>query len=264
MTAGNTPFFYIITTTYNRPELLLRNILSVQNQTYQSFLHLIINDSEDARSYVNLKENFSKKNIYYKENKENFGKNKTLNDTLSFIKSQNKITDSFIIYLDDDDWLHPEALVNFVEAINKSHAPWIVSNRSLNSGKTLTRNKTKRNFLSYQKDYLLLKRFQGDATHCIEISIATEAHYPDIKKNGEEWIYFSQIDLLTKGFLFIDKPGTLSGGYLVSGVTKSYKHPSFLKLLHQAHKYKILTPFILLYIFLRKTKHCLLLVGNFK
>ena len=264
MKTESLPFFYIITTTHNRPELLRRNILSVQNQTYQSFLHFIINDSEQTSTYNNLRELFSKKNIHYSENTKNIGKNKTLNNALLFIKQQNSVAESFVVYLDDDDWLHKDALMNFVEAIQTHNTPWIISNRSMENGKTLTENRTKKSFLSYKKDYLLLKKFRGDATHCISADIATRALYSDAKKNGEEWIYFSQIDTISKRFFYINREGTLTEGYSDSGITKNYKHPSLAELMTQAYKYKIISPSVILYIILRKIKHSANLIRNFK
>ena len=137
----------------------------------------------------------------------------------------------------------------------KTHSLWLVSKRSLEYGKDITQNHSSKNYISYQKDYLLLKKFSGDATHCIHSSSALDAIFTQIIKTGEEWIYFCQIEKKSGGFIFINSIGTFSEGYSPEGITKKYTSPAFKAIYKEVLSKKIMTVYVLLYILGRKLKH---------
>ncbi len=246
--------FAILTPTYNRPNQLCRAIESVQSQTYRDYLHIVINDSPHY-DYSHTEKKISLDNkITYLKNTNNVGKNVSLNKALTHLK--NISFSGYIIFLDDDDWLSPNCLETFEKKIaNESNVVWFVSKRSLEHGKDLTQNVTSKKLISYQKDYLLLKKFYGDATHCIHASSALDSRFTQIIKTGEEWIYFCQIEKRSGLFSFIDSVGTLSEGYSLDGITKKYNPPTFGSIFKEVYSKKILTIFTLLYVLGRKIKH---------
>jgi glycosyltransferase involved in cell wall biosynthesis len=216
--------FAILTTTHKRPAELLRAILSVQAQSLTSYTHYIVNDSPEY-DYSEVEQTIlADSNIVYSKNVKNIGKNASLNSILQTLRS----TDfrGYIIYLDDDDWLAPSCLADFAQAISEnSSAGWLVSNRALENGISLTQNTTGRQRISYFFDYLLLKRFRGDATHCIAFTSARAgiypAQFPSSVANGEEWYYFLGVARSCGTFVYTNQIGTYTTGYDIGGLTST-------------------------------------------
>ena len=91
--------FGIITPTYNRPELLLKNIESVKAQKYTNWVHLIIDDStNELTSDLDIG---GEKTIYIK-NSSNSGVCFSRNRGIDFFISTDV---DYIVFLDDDDFL---------------------------------------------------------------------------------------------------------------------------------------------------------------
>ena len=214
--------FAVLTTTHKRPTKLLRTITSVRAQSYGEYTHYIVNDSPDYDYSEIEKIAAEDSNIVYTKNSANIGKNASLNNLLERLAGED--FNGFVVYLDDDDWLTETCLADFKSAIEGNPAKnWFVSNRSLESGESLTVNKTKKTELSYFTDYLFFKRFSGDATHCIKSSQALKGHYPNHIKNGEEWYYFLLVSKYNKVFLYINKNSTYTDGYSEDGLNTYMK-----------------------------------------
>lgn len=218
--------YSIITSGYNQPELLQKCVQSVLAQSYDNFEHIIINDSPDFdyssfTDYLVGLSDSEKIKIKYSVNKKNIGNNASKEFAFTQVSSDS----DYIIFLDHDDWLYPNAL----EEINKILAgesktekeviQWLVTNRSVES-KSLTKNNTNKNIINYFWDYLILKKFSGDATHIIKTSLAKKVAFSQNIKNGEEWYYFIQ---LQSNFFYFDINTTNSLGYLETGVTTLIK-----------------------------------------
>jgi len=93
------PFFTIITATFDqRPKSLTRAVTSIQNQTYQDYEHILA-----FQDYSFLTFNDYKINPLICKNCTEWG-NKQKNDALKIAKGK------WIIFLDDDNILHPNAL----------------------------------------------------------------------------------------------------------------------------------------------------------
>ncbi len=221
--------YSIITSGYNEPALLKKCMKSVLAQSYDNFEHIIINDSPDYDyssfdNYQNTLSEPEKLKVKYFVNKKNIGNNASKEFAFTKVSSDSE----YIIFLDHDDWLYPNAL----EEINKILAgedkikketkviQWLVTNRSV-QGKSLTKNNTNKNTINYFWDYLILKKFSGDATHTIKTSLAKKAVFSKNIKNGEEWYYFIQ---LQNNFSYFDINTTSSLGYLKTGVTALIKN----------------------------------------
>ena len=106
--------FSIITPTYKRPEKLARALLSVQAQTYQDWELIIINDSPQDPGYAEFASHINDPRIRYKTNRLNSGVNFSRNAGLDLISADSK----WVIFLDDDDYLAPDALQTFADLID--------------------------------------------------------------------------------------------------------------------------------------------------
>jgi len=214
------PSFSIILPTYNRPELALRAVESVLAQSGDLLAELVVvNDSPDAQ-YGDLEARIQDEtNVTYLRNEANQGKNVSTNRALQHVREHGTAT--HVIFLDDDDWLSETCFADFARSIEAYPSDaWHVSARAYPSGAWLTVNKTGRDRIRYIRDYLLLRRFSGDATHCIQLEVAAACTFPVQIRNGEEWLYFSSVASTVPTFRYVPTIGTYSGGYLDDGLTK--------------------------------------------
>ncbi len=245
--------FSIITPTHNRPEQLLFCIESVATQDSFQVEHIIINDSPDYdySTFENNKsiiEAINNKQIIYIKNKENKGKNYSCNLALT------KITGDYVIFLDDDDWLAPDALNDIekeISLLNNQHQnehkiKWLVTNRCYGNKESLTKNKTNKKIadrlfkVNYFWDCMIFKRFSGDATHIIESDLARSAQFNKKVKNGKEWYYFAQ---LTSAFIYMDLNSTITNGYHDNGLSDQLQTKSKIQ--------KLITTIYNLFIFMK-------------
>lgn len=201
--------FSIITPTHKRADKLIRAVQSVLNQTYTDWEMIIVNDSPDDQSYQNFATSINNPRIHYHINDTNRGVNYTRNKALDSVSADSK----WIIFLDDDDFLAPDALANFYELIS-SHADkkWFVTNRAYANGKPITKFPKNNTSYSYAWSYLILKRCKGDATHCIKTKLITKIRFSKHIKQAEEWFFFYQVGLKTQMY-YSDYNSTISDGY---------------------------------------------------
>lgn len=247
--------FAVLMPTYDREALAIRALESVHSQTYSDWILVCVNDSPDA-PYAHFSECVtSDSRITYLKNPENLGKNASLNRALAHLRDIG--FEGHVVFLDDDDWLHQRCLEWLSEELEaRPDTGWIVLNRALPDGTSLTKNKTRNTRISYYADYLILKRFSGDATHCIESSVALACSFPQSAKNGEEWFFFSQAAERLPCFTYLPLPGTYSGGYLEDGVTRAQvpftrKLALYKRLLQELSSKKLWSGALVLYMFLR-------------
>lgn len=246
--------YSIITPTYSRPELLEKTLCSVLGQSHSDWEIIIINDSPyydysifENKYIINSKafsSNFQNNpeqiidvnltKIKYFKNEKNLGVNFSRNFALDYIEKGNlantSITKSstvktnleYIIFLDDDDWLAPDALSNITDIINRENKlEWLVTNRSHNNKKLVQIRKIKKgNIFNYFYNCLIFKNFKGDVTHAIKKDIALKSRFCQKVKQGEEWYYFIN---LPKNFLYVDINTTETNGYSDSGLTSDLK-----------------------------------------
>lgn len=221
--------FSIITPTHKRPIELKRAIESALNQTYTNWEMIIVNDSPDFDySSIENSDILKDERIKYFKNKENKGLNYSRNVALDNI-SENS---DYITFLDDDDWLNSECLNKAVEIIKeKPNFNWYVSNHIFNGGGTL--NTSNKHILNYVRDYLILKKLKGDATHIISTKYKNLRFSKKVKQ-AEEWMYFAQIP---EKFYYYNFNSKISEGYLEQGISKIYKNKKE-KLKNTYHLYK--------------------------
>lgn len=216
--------FTIITTTYNREELIMRTINSVLDQTYTNWDMIIVKDNPNL-SYKNVKDYIkNKSNITFLENKKNLGNNGSKNIALDNISNKA----NFVVYLDDDDWLDKGALSQAKIIISENpEIGWFVSNRSLKNNKPITKNLKRKEKINYITDVLILKRFIGDATHFIDIKKWGGVRYSKYVKFTEEWFYFSQIK---ENFFYYNFNSTYQDSHNEENMTTFYNKNKRTKL----------------------------------
>jgi glycosyltransferase involved in cell wall biosynthesis len=205
--------FRILTTTHKRPELLKRAVLSVSEQEYKNYKHIIVNDSPEY-DYSDIETALEKDpNIIYFKNKENIGKNASLNFALDYLEKES--FDGYIIFLDDDDWLSECALKELANHLEKNNVGWLVTERVV--GNTSPPRAPEKGY-NYFKDYLLGKKIVGDKTHIINIKNIAGSRFSKKIKNGEEWFFFIGIPSV---FEYKNFNTTLSDGYMDTGLNNA-------------------------------------------
>ncbi len=254
-TATIRPQFTIITTTYRRPQLVLKSVTSVLTQTYPDW-HLLLVIDDPVTDYHELKTLVAhNERIRILENTANQGKNYSVNRALDLLESESYT--GHVVFLDDDDWLATDCLSQFAQY---SHEPWLVSERYNDHTKTsLTKNTLPGNRIEYTKDMLLFRRFTGETTHCLFFPTIKNLRFPTRIKNAEEWLYFASVAQILSSFMFLPVIGTYSEGYLADGlsvVTKSYREKlSIIKALYrETWQRRLTSPYAYLYLLGRTIK----------
>lgn len=251
--------FSIITPTYKRSDMLLRAVTSLMSQTYTDWEMIIINDSPTDITYGDFASSINDQRIHYYVNETNCGVNFSRNRALDKVSALS----AWVIFLDDDDYLAPDALETFHSLIQThQNQKWFVTNRAYKNGEPLTRFPTSNTFYGYAWSYLILKRLKGDATHCIETKYITRLHarFSKYIKQGEEWFFFYQIGLHSKMF-YHDHNSTITDGYnTATGLnfrkrSKVERAETLSKLIYEGHQNRSIYSFaFLVYIFSRILK----------
>jgi len=96
--------FSIIIATYNRAHLFPRAINSVLSQTYQNFEIIVVDDGSSDNTEEVVNSFRVDKRIIYDKNEENLGLSATWNKGLDLASGD------YVVFLDDDDELLPDAL----------------------------------------------------------------------------------------------------------------------------------------------------------
>ena len=248
--------FSIITPTYKRAEKLMRAVKSLQDQIYQDWEMIIVNDSPTDMSYKDFSSSINDSRIHYHVNDINRGVNYTRNYAMNSVSADSK----WIIFLDDDDYFAPDTLQTFYNLILlHQDVKWFVTNRAHTNGTPVTKFPKNETYYSYAWSYLLLKRCKGDATHCIETKLINQSKitFSQYVKQAEEWFFFYQVGLKEKMY-YEDHNSTITDGYdQSSGLnfrkrSHTERFESITKLVYEGANKKILYHFtFLLYIGIR-------------
>ena len=106
----------ILTRTSNRPNGFKRCYNSIKNQTYKKINHIVSCDNEKDLNYLNNYDDIEVIKIYELTNfKNRIGNYMIWNTYFNHMITQSK--DGWIIFLDDDDYLHNENVIE--EIINE-------------------------------------------------------------------------------------------------------------------------------------------------
>ncbi|MFH1188283.1 MAG: glycosyltransferase family 2 protein [bacterium] len=230
------PYFSIITPTYKRANALRRAIFSVMGQNYQDFEMIIINDSPDDESYKDIDDVFIDSRIRYIKNERNKGVNFSRNRALDLVSMES----DWVIFLDDDDYFASDTLKIFSDLIKKyENDTWFMCNRATKGGVSLTSISKNDTRLNYVWNFLITKRFKGDATHCIRKDALKDIYFPKTIKQGDEWLFFYELSLHSP-FFYHNFNATKTLGYETGGLNFRQrtikKQLQTLKLLYQEGK----------------------------
>lgn len=216
--------FSIITPTYKRPNELMYAVQSVVAQSVPDWEMIILNDNPGDGA-TNAIAKLGDSRIHILENDSNHGVNYSRNRGLDSISPQS----NWVIFLDDDDTLAPRALENILAIIESNATPWIVTARGTDSNSPTTVAPKSKHYYSYVWDYLIFRRFKGDATHCISTSLLLRSthslRFPTTIKQAEEWLFYSELGTYTQ-FYYEPIVTTLTHDYTATGLnlrTRSVK-----------------------------------------
>ena len=212
------PEFIIVVPTYNRASLLPRLINSVLSQSYPKWT-LLLNDDGGSDNTKEVVEHYSvnERRIRYYRMDQNSGVNATRNRLIDIAQAMNP--DSYLIFIDDDDYLTPNALSTAAELINKQPGySWYLLDCIYEDGKPETKIRTYGE-LSYLNDYMFGKSLRGDVTNIIKAKAIEQDRFTTHFRNAEEWYLWCH---LSQRFnLFAEnKPGSVKE-YLPGGLSHS-------------------------------------------
>jgi glycosyltransferase involved in cell wall biosynthesis len=206
--------FSIITPTYRRADRLAYAVASVKSQRHTDWEMIIVNDSPLDTTYSSFEHTTHDPRIRYFKNAVNKGVNASRNRALDEVSPDS----TWIIFLDDDDYLAPDALQTCAKLINTyPHTMWFVTNRTYKDGTSITSFPYDDAHYSYAWDYLILKRGRGDATHCIQKKTMNNIRFATQIRQAEEWLFFYELGLRTTLF-YHNYTSTLTEGYGPDGL----------------------------------------------
>jgi glycosyltransferase involved in cell wall biosynthesis len=210
--------FHVLTPTHNRGDLVGRAIESVQNQTSPNWEMLILDDGSADHTPAVLAEYESDPRIRSWRFDENRGVNAARNFLIERILETSD--PGFVVILDDDDALHPEALERIERA--SAEAPevrWFIANCHFPDGRKASQIRNPNEPLCYVIDNKLGDRLIGDVAHVFHTSIIENARFSADFWNAEEWWFYADLARRAKMHVLDFEAKTID--YLESGLTLS-------------------------------------------
>ena len=192
----------ILTSTYERPELLMRNLTALAKQSYENWEHYLVNDGSIS-DYSSIEKfiNDSPRTKYFK-----LEQNQGLNHALNF--GLEKIVQSdceYLVIVDDDDWLDEEALLMLSKTINEHpNADWLVFNcgNTSNLFNENMKNITEIESVQYPVEYQ--KKASGDKAHAVIVKCLRghrNIRFSHYIKNGHENLFWYKLSRVSKSLL---------------------------------------------------------------
>lgn len=198
MSSSLSPFFSIVIPTHNRPDLLVRAIESVINQSFKKIEIIVVNDGSTVglKEYAEIKKQYSNyKNVVFID-KKNEGPSLTRN------KGIENSSGEFVCFLDDDDYYLENHLSELYELIQAHHSvPGIYRTFSYfkeNSKELIPQKYTKQgdeHAVMYVLQYLILMM-----NVCINKAVLNQYLFNPQLKVGED--YEMWVRILTKYPIF--------------------------------------------------------------
>jgi glycosyltransferase involved in cell wall biosynthesis len=169
----------IVTTTFNRANLLPRLFDSIKRQAYLDFEWLIIDDGskDETKAVVSscIQEAVVTIRYYHQENK---GKHAGLN-------SAARLADGAVFFIvDSDDWLQPDALTIVAEQFVKIKGTTRLSGVSFPPQFTAKNNQAQPSFVEFIGNPIAIRyreRWQGDLVELFWTSVFREFPFPEIE-----------------------------------------------------------------------------------
>jgi glycosyltransferase involved in cell wall biosynthesis len=197
------PLVSVIVPTYNRPDLLMRAIQSIKNQTYKNLEIVVVNDAGlDVADILNALDYDA--NIIYIQQEKNRGLAAARNTALHASNGE------IITYLDDDDVFLPSHISTIVEGLQKDHDPFVYTESEyvierLENGKLIELGRKKPDAdVSYHKERLHIANYIPVNTWGHWKSILGQIGYFDeALDNHEDWDFLLKC---SRKFAFVHIP----------------------------------------------------------
>lgn len=186
------PFFYIMVQTFNRPELVIRSIKSLVEQSYSNYKVILFNDGS-TNDYTELEKliDGNSKIEYIKSS--NVGINKSGNIILElFLQYSNGNNNDYFFILNDDDYLVEDSLKIMADEIAKKSSIWYCFNCKSNSKEKFNN--------TYYLNYEILsysnfeKSYRGDKHFVFKLNKFKKIRFAEkYFKNGYLNLFYYQI-----------------------------------------------------------------------
>jgi glycosyltransferase involved in cell wall biosynthesis len=109
----NPPLISVVVRTHNRVHTLIKTLKSIENQSYENFEVIVVEDGENTREYTVL-QMFKNLNIRYKATQTPVGRGKAGNIGIEMAKGD------LVALLDDDDFYYPDFLETFAYVFSEN------------------------------------------------------------------------------------------------------------------------------------------------
>lgn len=182
--------FIIITASYNRPDLLLRNIEAMQAQSYGNWQQIVVDDSSECWMQDVYDLASSDERIHVIQLDHNQGCNHARNIALEYIR--NAGLSGYVSLVDDDDFLVPDALGKVNEQLNQEEVLWLTAD-CIYPDKSKASKLSTYGKLSYINNYMYGREIKGDLNHFIHTSVCSDLRFSEEFKNGQEWSFYCQL-----------------------------------------------------------------------
>jgi len=224
----------VIIPTFNRKELLLRAITSLQSQTFVHWEAYIVDDcsTDDIYSFLEKNKIFEDKRIHFTKLNKNSGVNIARNTALEKILNNENIT--YVSLLDDDDYFIETYFLAASNIIKEKKASWLVTAciDEKNHNITQIEESGEINYL----DYLLGEKLQNDATMLIKKSLLKDIRFTTTYKNGYEWYFFLKLSTKTK--MYVEDIPSKVVSYLETGLSRKKRKRDNRKKAFQKEAFK--------------------------
>jgi len=185
------PKFFILTATLDRADRLSQAITSAKAQSYPHWELFVLDDGSSDDTPAVLARESKDERVHGYRFAQPRGVNAARNQLLDEILGRDEA--GFLVILDDDDLLAPQALENFAaEIARRPDARWLVAGCQDQYGRSLTRL-TDTKPVCFLRDHKFGNRLKGEMTHAIDLSLIGDSRHTERFRNSEEWFFFGDL-----------------------------------------------------------------------
>lgn len=183
----NNPYISIIIPLYNKEAIVKRSIQSVLNQSFQDFELIIVDDGSTDNSVSIVKTIYDDRVTLIQQS--NRGPSAARNTGTRYAKGE------WIIFLDADDEMYENALMNFYTYSNK------YSNANMFLGEEFCSNGENKHLVMHYIDGYIHNNLKAQANECIGVRAGTAMYKKTLVTNNsfnEKIRRFEDLDFLLK------------------------------------------------------------------
>lgn len=210
--------FCIVIPSYNRPTYLTEALRSLQEQTYEHWQAIVVDDAS-TEDYATVERAFrDDARIHFAHRRVNGGANKACNTGLDIAAQRNDI--DYIAIMDDEDRFEPDYLATASQVI-LAHPGyrWFMSN-NVGEQKPSSRTVTDEGELDFIDD-VIYRKFRGDKGRLIAADLLKTLRMDERFRGAHRWPFFIELAAQTKIWAF--PHASIRKRYLDSGITRTFK-----------------------------------------